>query len=776
MRLAFKVAIVAVVLAAVLLLVSFYITNALGGIQRPAGPVAQALGIVSVNANAGSEYSLSYANGTAPLLYSLVSYSELNATLVSVGFSVYAKNPVERIFLLNVSNYCVSCYSEQDLQSGLQAYLAGYDLIRNSTSFAMVNASALGSLPSGSIVIIPSGLIPDYLINGTDPELADLLAKGDTVVYAGRDFNSSMGPNGLIFLTPAATLGELASLSLATGRLNASTPVPVGAANLTFANPEFKFLYGTSNGNLTYVQSLNGTMVAFPNYPKDGWGSAAAEAKDIASAINDSFWIRGLGRSTIYLLTNGDASGTIGAFANITGASASGINGTYSVISVLASNRNSLGMRKLVLQNTYAQNGTVSLPSQVGVTQQVPVSMRVTNTTAQLLLHLDVYNRNMSYVGSIPVGFVSNEAGVVKYHTFGLPGGYYVLQLRDFNDRYYGGAVLYVAPVNITPVSLNFNNGTFVFSAYSNGIALSNVSYSASLNGLYSSTGTVSDGILSYSLPGGAPISYGSETFSFGMLGTVYSYGTSYTKQVLNIPAIYIEFGIAVVVVILINLLLKPPNRDEYYIDVPDFPPGAREKVRVQKSALLSVFDKVNYYHGWKYMPLTVDEIKLGIAGNIRSGNMPVSVTTRNLEGALASLEQSDSIMSASGCYAPAVWAAASGHGIEYLAVFRRLRDYCVSHAILFTDIDADEHSDMLMTKSGTQVSAYIYAHGERMKKVGISRDARSVIIFASDDAAREFERKLYASTSKQAELLKLGIEYSYLRLMDVNSLDQLAF
>ena len=371
---------------------------------------------------------------------------------------------------------------------------------------------------------------------------------------------------------------------------------------------------------------------------------------------------------------------------------------------------------------------------------------------------------------------MSNEAAVVKYHTFGLPGGYYVLQLRDFNDRYYGGAMLYVAPVNITPVSLDFNNGTFVFSAYSNGIALNNVSYNASLNGLYASSGTVSGGVISYSIPSGAPISYGSERFSFGVLGTAYSYGTSYTKQVLNIPVIYIEFVIAAVVVVLINLLLKPPNRDEYYIDVPDFPPGTREKVHVQRSALLGVFDKVNYYHGWKYMPLTIDEVKLGIANNIRSGNMPVSVTTRNLEGTLASLEQANAIMSTAGYYAPAAWSAASGHSIEYLAVFRRLRDYCVSHAILFTDIDADEHSDMLMTKSGVQVSAYIYARGERMKKVGISREVRSVVVFASDDAVREFERKLYASTSRQAELLKLGIEYSYLRLLDVDSLDQLAF
>lgn len=779
MRLAFKIVIVAAVLAAAIALVSFYVESTIAAIPHvpvsspPGGPVF-------LSATAGSEYPLSFANSTLPAIYSLVNYTELNATLTSVSFSIYAKNPVQRIFLLNVSGYCISCYSEQQLLSYLQSYLSGYDLIRNASSFSLVNSSSLSSLPSGSIIIIPSGLIPNYLINGTSPELSALLSEGDTVIYAGRNFNTSIGPNGLIFLTPASTLINIDSLRLATGPISASTRITTGTLGLNFSNPEFSFIYGANKGNVTYVGSLNGTMVAFPNYPEDGWASVGSEASDIASAINESFWMQRLGNSVAYLNTAASASGSIGAFTTYNSASGpsdfAAVNGTYSLVTIEASNQKYSSLIKLPLLNHYAQNGSVSLAAQVGFTQQVPVSMQVTNTTANLLLSLDVYNRNLSYIGSVPVGFVSNEARVVKYHTFGLPAGYYLLELRDFNDKYYGGAMLYVAPVNITPVSLNFNNGTFTFSVYSNGIGVTNASYSANLNGLYSYSGVVNDGVLSYSLPSGTQINYGSETFNFNILGVGYSYATSNTKKALNIPSIYVEFGIAAVVIILINLLLKPPNRDDYYIDVPDFPPGSREKVRVDRGALLGVFDKVNYYHGWKYMPLTLDEAKLGIAGNIRSGNMPVSVTTRNLEGALASLERAGVISSSAGYYAPSAWVEASGHSLEYLAIFRKLRDYCVSHAILFTDLDSDENSDMLMTKSGMQISAYIYANGERMKKVGISRDSRSAIVFINDDAAREFEEKLYASSSKQAELLKLGLEYNYLRMLDCNSLDQLAF
>ena len=92
-----------------------------------------------------------------------------------------------------------------------------------------------------------------------------------------------------------------------------------------------------------------------------------------------------------------------------------------------------------------------------------------------------------------------------------------------------------------------------------------------------------------------------------------------------NIPAIYIEFAVAIIVVVLLNLVLKPPNRDEYYIDVPEFPPSKKDQVKVQASDIVSVFDKVNYYYHWKYMPLTAEEVRSGIGNNIRINSMPDS-------------------------------------------------------------------------------------------------------------------------------------------------------
>jgi hypothetical protein len=46
--------------------------------------------------------------------------------------------------------------------------------------------------------------------------------------------------------------------------------------------------------------------------------------------------------------------------------------------------------------------------------------------------------------------------------------------------------------------------------------------------------------------------------------------------------------------------------------------------------------------------------------------------------------------------------------------------------------------------------------------------------MFLNEDVLREFMDKLYSSFGKDAEILKLGVEYNYIRLMDTEHLDQL--
>ncbi len=781
MRLAFKIVIVVLAFALLLGGLALYLRNAAASLSqlKPSTPTPS--GPISLTASATQTQVFNYNEALTPLIYSLLSYSASNANNATVTMNLYLKNPVAHIYLLNVSAYCVSCFSEDSLRSALQSDLLNYDLVRNSSSFSYINGSSLQSLPDNSIIIVPSGLLPFYLLNGTQPMLLTLMQRGDMILYSGLNLNRTIGPNGIIFVNTQGTLNLLAASNLGTIQLNASTAALAEGSNLSFRNPTFIFAGGRRFGNVTYANSGNGTLIAFSNYPTSSWTSSESMAGDLARAINASFWLPKIGGASSALNLTSKNTGNLGAFAALTGLphingtnATTLLNGSYAVLTIAARNAQYSAIRKFVSQNFYVPRGSVSVPANVGITQNIPVQMQVVNVSANLLVHLDLYDRNMSYVGSIPIGFISGPQGIVKYHAFTVPSGYYVLELKDFNNNYYGTAFFNVANLTINPTTLGFKNGTFVFSIYSNDFPVNNATYTVDINGLYQSSGQINDGVLSYTLPQGTLISYGTENFNFDILNTKYVYATAYQQNIINIPPIYIEFGIAALVIILLNLILKPPNRDEYYIDVPEFPPSKREKVKIQGSAVLGVFDKVNYYHRWKYMPLTADELKQGIGSNIRANGIPISITMQNAESVISSLTHGDQLVGASGYYAPKAWVEASKHSIEYLVIFRKLRDYCVSHAILFTDLDSNDTADLLITKDGKQMSVFIYSASSPMKKLTISRDSKTAIVFIDDDSRREFLSKLYDSFGKEAEVLKLGIEYNYIKLADSEHLDQL--
>ncbi|MDE1854799.1 MAG: hypothetical protein KGH57_00555 [Candidatus Micrarchaeota archaeon] len=780
MRLAFKIAIALVVLLAAVGGVLFYVRGSLSAL--PSGPIqSQPKGPIALSASAPQTSVLSSAGGSNPAAYTLVSYASSNATNATVTTSLYLKNPIERIYLLNVSAYCISCFRENLLSSALESDLLEYDQLRNNTSFNFINFTDIASVPSNSIVIVPSGLMPAFMLNGTQPELLSLLQNGDTVIYAGLNFNKSIGPNGLIFVTSQQTLSALAFSNIATSQFSLPVGQQLGAAaNISFSSPTFVFSGGYRYANTTYVNSGYGTLLAFSNYPTSSWTSVYSMARDIAKVVNASFWLQQVGQSSSTLDLAAKSSGNLGVFASLsvpvnTLGRGSILNGSYTAVTIAARNSQQFAVQRLVSENFYKPLGSISLPANVGITQNIPILLQVLNVSPSLLIHIDIYDQNSSYVGSIPIGFSNSPLGLVKYHAFTMPSGYYILKLKDFNNNYYGGALFHLANLSIVPVTVDFSNGTFAFSISSNGAAVSNATYTVSLNNLYESGGSIANGAVTYLLPKGTLVGYGTENFRFSILNVNYTYSTVYQPSVVNIPPIYIEFGIAAIIVIMLNLILKPPNRDEYYIDVPEFPPSKRDKVRVDPGTILGVFDKVNYYHHWKYMPLTADELKLGIGNNIRVNNMPISITMQNAESAIASLVHSGTLTGSNSYYAPKTWIDASSHSIEYLTIFRKLRDYCVSHAILFTDLDSADSADMIITKEGKQMNIFVYSSSARMRELTLSRDTKTAIVFIDEEAMREFMNKLYDSLGKEAEVLKLSIEYNYVKLLDTEHLDQLA-
>ncbi len=757
---------------------SLYVKSELPHIITPGAAAPGALG---ASISLKQDGFLTYSNAQSLVEYALMAYNFSNGTYANVSLTVYQEKPIVNIYLVNASQACLNCFPFPTVRTALQNALTEYGLIINVTSMQTVQLSGLQGLPRDSVIVMPTGLLPLAVTPGAAGStftIANLLANGDTIIYVGRNFSDSVSSAGQITINSPQTTAAIQGLGLTQGQISAkSTFTPAGIPLFFNSSARtFEFAQGSLYGPIPYATAGNGTVVAFTNYPTSAWSTSAQMASDIAAAIDARFWMTPIayGRSVLNF-SMAKRSGVYDEFTVGQPFLGSSLGNVYSLLNVKLHNATGFLGKNIEFSASYLPNGTVAITPQVGQTQAVPISLEVNLRTPTLQSpHIDIYDSNFTYLGSIPVSSFNSSAGIEKIETFYLTGGYHILMLRDFNDRFYSGALFDIANTTITPLYLSFNNGTFAFQLTSLGLPIGNTSYTLSLNGEYPQQGTITDGTVVYDLPKGSLVSYGNQQFTLGVFGSNIVANYPYPSPSFYIQPIYIEFAIAAVVIILLNIILQPPNRDDYYIDVPTLPPVKKTPVSIGADIVLGVFDKVNFYYRWRYMPLTAEEVKAGISNNVRVNNVPIAITLQNTVNVMSVLVAKGMLVTSMDYYAPKKWMDDSKHDIEYLVVFRKLRDYCVSHATLFTDLDTNATCDMQVTKSGSQSLVYIYSRGSKLKEMKVTDDSRIFVVFINEEARLAFMDRLYASYGEQAEVLKTGIAYSYIRLIDAEHLDQL--
>mgnify|MGYP001626179701 FL=1 len=763
--------VVVVIIAVFLASISYYIHATF----KVSVPTYVSYGKPYFNYSIYTDGILGYQNNQYAVPFAIINYTSSNAIYANISLSVYASEPSRNIYYVSSPAMCIDCFPDSDVERSLNYYLNRYNLL-SGASFNVVNIQNIYSIPPGSIVILQTGLLPvsmmpysGYAMNTT---LLSLLSKGDVVVYVGDNFSRSIGTGSIIFKTSQQSLQALSSAGISWG-----TPYTKGDF-FYFRNPTFSL--ANAYYNISYAQVLNGTFIAFSNMPTSSWPNASYMARDIAIALHSRFWIPLIAYGSYSLTT--PSTGSIGILAlqkYLTFQNISTINNTYPLIEITLSNSTNFTIMDSPIYIYSKLNGSLSIPGLIGETQTVPITigMNVNSTHKVLVIpHIDLYSSNMSYVTSIPIGFFNTSTGIniIKYESFGLPSGYYIAILRDFHNRPYAASLFQLAGVDITPVSMNFANGSFVFALSSLGMPIANSPYSISLDNSYLTSGITNNSEIIYNLPKGSIVGYGTQTFAIDIFNTKYVYTTSYIKKILHIPSYYIEFGIVAIIVIILNLVLRAPNRDEYYIDVPDFPPSKKTQITINKSEITGLFEKINLHYHWKYMPLLPEEIKSGITSNIRYNNMPVSITLQNVIGLLTKLVNSGELVNIGNYYAPKKWIDESGYSVEYLATFRKLRDYCVTTGFLFTDLGASQDSDMVISKSGMEADIFIYAESGRRSKIRIGGERKTYLVFFDEERRLKFMEGLYASFGDESELLKMAITNGLIKIVDAEHLSQL--
>lgn len=755
-----------------------------------------------INISLGEQDILSYNNSQLFLPYLLIGYSSTNVSSVNVNASIFAYPPPRRIFLLNISDECFKCGNttaiEQSISSNLTKYgliensiysnLVQYGVIQNSSEVSIVSISNIRSVPSNSILIIIDGLLPQQMLSpgvtGVSP-INFLLNEHTSIVYMGQDFSRTLLPGSTVVPTPDSLLPQYLITSTFTG----SDKLTGFYLNKSL----FSFTQGTNYGPFTYVDVYNGSIVALPNSPS-GWSSPSQTGSDIARVIERLFWLPryAYGSRTMKLPSITNASGQFGflldsntVYLKGNASNARLIDTGIIRVEVVANGTYPAGVSNTIYRYTYARtfirpNGTIGLTPNVSLDQNVSLNFSIhTNSATPINItpYLTIYSINSTPIYNLPIEFIHNAPSFLtflKYEVLPLPPGRkYIIKLSSFYGVEYAAGYFSTYPIIISPARQDLTNDSFIFYITSDGQQINNTNYTMSLNGMYPSNGVIKDGLLDYAVPAGTKTIYGTLNFTLNAVG-----GNSYLQEYYPQPFTgltaqdqqYLEIAVVVVVMLLMIVLVRAPNRDEFYIDVPNLPEEHKTKITLKASEVVTVFDKLNTSYHWQYMPLSKSEIRSAISSYIKYNNIPVALTYNNMEHILDVMTVNKYLTTADNLYAPSQWTAKSGHDIEYLATFKKLRLYLVTHAYIFTDLDTSTNTDIIATLHDEKRYIVIHSATSKFQKIPVYTGSKTYITFLNSYGLEKFKDELYASTTTEAEELRMYIDVGLIRLMDADN------
>ena len=169
-------------------------------------------------------------------------------------------------------------------------------------------------------MIVPSGVLPRPLIGSSNASVFAMLTRGDTIIFAGRNFSSrSIDLNSLVYVDSASVISQFLSFGIAEAPFTNAVNKSFIPANMSFRGQTTVLVGGRQYGNATFINSANGTVITFTNYPTSGWNSAQDMANDISSAVNSRFWIPNPGRGGTSFAVGANGIGNVGAVAILIG-------------------------------------------------------------------------------------------------------------------------------------------------------------------------------------------------------------------------------------------------------------------------------------------------------------------------------------------------------------------------------------------------------------------------------------------------------------------------
>lgn len=653
----------------------------------------------------------------------------------------------------------------------------------------------LETIPETAVVIVPTGYLPYEILGGGDSSITpDKLAdRGIVVIYVGRPF-SKVYKDGVVINTPEELKKNIP--------FNFDEKAMLQSQGISLYQP----LYSVSgrnwessltHGSVSVVAKGDGAFVFFPQSLSGGWQAKPEDqtkagyqyaAEDIAIVTLEMPWASPDGEPKIYnLQPTGD---TTYLFTN-------DFKGNEKSIVVWFFGTKKIGDQTIdvfdrkVMRASKQTKGAIFLPSGNAV---IPSSISGQNVrfyislaepqVQQLNFNLKITDRKGEVATTIPLGKLSTQTEKEIDVPLNLPKGEYLVAVVDDTGKQYAVTYISVSSIAIKYLGKGKEQSSYTFSISMDGkpIQLNEVVVSVD-DGKYGSH-TIKNvmekvvvDVRDYT--GGDALPPGNHSFKFkvGELVDTY-YLTIETPQIpLFSNPLFLGAIIFSLIILGVGFVFARKEEMTYAIDIPDFPPIAREKITLSSDVILSIFEKVNENYKWKYTPLKLNEIKNGFKDIYYKGR-PIYLTDYNVESILQKMKKQEKIVQFLDYYAPKMWEERIKKSIQYLAMMRALRDVCINNATPFTGLGESDKADSEIDVMGQKMFVYFYYKGVDLQKLfkkifDNTGEGISIVLFENDLQKATF-KKLLSSPTKAQTIMKLEVENNAVQLLTIEELEKM--
>ncbi|VVB97971.1 Uncharacterised protein [uncultured archaeon] len=745
---------------------------------------------LSLSINESGVASLgSYVKGTRAAFYKM-QYSAGNADSLTVQTATYSERMPNQIFMLVSKMDGATSYPQ--FKNALKRLLDGKGLPLNEISLEQAE-----TLPEGSLLIVPSGMIPERLVKPGGANLATMLKRGVDVLYIGQRFDQAISETGapvritdedrssIPFTFETASLSSNSSLHLTSSlyRVRSNTYAGTG------------LLYGV----ISVGQIGRGTILFVPQTLDSGWGGTDAysqAAGDIATIISEMGWAAPESQQN-QSAQFADNKTFYSFFVSpqfddrekqlVVRAVASGPTGTTERIRVIYPRADTNGDLYFVSTTRAEDEATKLVSARVTGSDTKFLAELRENTSAQRNLYLSVKDVNGAElqprrsIAPGSSGRVDLQGSPQFSDRLNLDEGTYLASVVDDANAAYARAILQVTGVDFMAERADFSRGIFTFNASADGQPVRIQNLRVSVDGKYNFTysGQSEYEISLESALGGQPLAAGNHTFAFTFndVSKTVALEKTVSSNFWDNPLIWILGVISALLFLGAPFLALVMRKVEYSLDIPDFPPLASMKIPMKKDAVLGIIEKVNEDYKWKQTPLTLEEIKKGFKKIIYQSK-PVFISDYNLEYILEKLETKGEVKGALDYYGLAKWEQESNRSIRFLAIQRKIRDICINEAIPFSKPGESKDYDINLKVLGQDVFTYVMDSPEKREEklseaIRMISRGLVVLLFENFDAKKDFEDTINTS-SESGGMVKLEIMAGSIVPLTINEFEKM--